>query len=797
MILAYKKTFIKKNGCVCGPKKENCVHTSISREGDLVTRQYREAEDSKGLNLALLGTYQKSKQRGLVTIMSYIRFEFKTQNKRIEFESYFPTHRLHGPKKSSVYQISKTVSSPKIELRRNVTKEGLRVERDRGTDKITPIKGITSYQGTLKLEPDERLSREEEGTNDDDNVTSTKGNILYKDHLTKEWDAHTAVSTENFDHARGDENIDRLLPTKGLNDGPYDEWMQAVPVRGYDNKMKSLLDIEAKPSPEAQSSGYALQRAAEAGHEDVIRLLLENKTNIDDLQWGHALTAAARKGHEGVTRLLLEKKTNIDDLQWLYALCAAAGEGHEGVTRLLLAKKTYIDDRQLGFVLRTTARQGHENIVGLLLEKNTNIDVSQLNYALRAAAGQGHESVKRLLLEKKKTREMGVEQMLLEKNTNMNSLKRSHEVDAAVRKGHKGMERTMLEKEMHARFTNSSQITTKTINHEDVTEDIVSHSNVSIEEVKAMKREETCKSEDNIPDINILQDRVTSDGISLDNAISREGPDMTGDRVTEKNFSDEDVMKGESNKTEGKLSQDHVPMESDNEKSTADSSIPYSSVCGRINSMLWRKYPDILEYFCSTLHLKYLEILYRWNRYWEPRIGARKVRISWTCRCGQVLWDDFHELRPGAAVDLQKDLDFFGRIRVQSATDSISSAHSTSVFRNSDDSEIITLPSEVSRKYDDTGFAGSANVVKRNRATEEQQQNSALLDKKFLLMCLCKPADTLRLSQYDVKDINNDVELFQLLKTVYAAHRGRFARLFSAKKIKSIQFRKVPPICRD
>ena len=46
-----------------------------------------------------------------------------------------------------------------------------------------------------------------------------------------------------------------------------------------------------------------------------------------------------------------------------------------------------------------------------------------------------------------------------------------------------------------------------------------------------------------------------------------------------------------------------------------------------------------------------------WSRYWEPPLEGGKFRVRWTCRCGAILWDDFKELRPGAAEDLRKSLE--------------------------------------------------------------------------------------------------------------------------------------------
>ena len=46
----------------------------------------------------------------------------------------------------------------------------------------------------------------------------------------------------------------------------------------------------------------------------------------------------------------------------------------------------------------------------------------------------------------------------------------------------------------------------------------------------------------------------------------------------------------------------------------------------------------------------------------EALIDRDRVRIRWIYRCVKKLWDDFRELRPGAAEDLRKCLNFYESI---------------------------------------------------------------------------------------------------------------------------------------
>ena len=78
----------------------------------------------------------------------------------------------------------------------------------------------------------------------------------------------------------------------------------------------------------------ALVEAADKGHAETTRMLLENGANVhylDDL----CLRWAAEEGHLGVVEVLLKggADVNAEDGE---ALCAAVTEGHTGVVQLLL-----------------------------------------------------------------------------------------------------------------------------------------------------------------------------------------------------------------------------------------------------------------------------------------------------------------------------------------------------------------------------------------------------------------------------------------------------------------------------
>ena len=180
--------------------------------------------------------------------------------------------------------------------------------------------------------------------------------------------------------------------------------------------------------------------AAKYGHEEVVRLLLQEKHIQPDQQDGNngrtALSWAAGNGHEGVVRLFLgrqfvnpgsvgrrwgksarvvsllfgDRYVNPDSSSWIdrTPLSLAAENGHEGVVKLLLGRRDVNpntpDEPCGGTPLSWAAINGHEGIVKLLLgQQDVNPDSSGKfgRTPLSRAAGEGHERIVALLLEQK------------------------------------------------------------------------------------------------------------------------------------------------------------------------------------------------------------------------------------------------------------------------------------------------------------------------------------------------------------------------------------------------------------
>ena len=193
----------------------------------------------------------------------------------------------------------------------------------------------------------------------------------------------------------------------------------------------------------------------------------------------------------------------------------------------------------------------------------------------------------------------------------------------------------------------------------------------------------------------------------------------------------------------------------------------------------------------------YLNLFSRLTWHWEPLLDRGKIRVRWTCQCGRRLWDDFEELRPGAAEDLRKSLDYRERAGVRRLQGLVSEAEGTHGPR---DRRPISLPMQNLALANPTSTVSSTQPL-NNRGistgrviavdTMPTPGNSPTSEMKFLLLCFSKPNDTLRLFQLNLQHITDDIRLFQMLQATYISHRGILARIFSPRKIVSVNFRKV------
>ena len=146
-----------------------------------------------------------------------------------------------------------------------------------------------------------------------------------------------------------------------------------------------------------------LSWAAENGHAEVVKVLLDSKASVDakDDYWRRTpLSWAAGNGHAEVVKVLLDAKANVDakDDHWgRTPLSWAAGNGHAEVVKVLLDAKASVDvkDDHWGRTpLSWAAGNGHAEVVKVLLDSKASVDAKD-TVGTDAAESGGRERARR------------------------------------------------------------------------------------------------------------------------------------------------------------------------------------------------------------------------------------------------------------------------------------------------------------------------------------------------------------------------------------------------------------------
>ena len=156
-------------------------------------------------------------------------------------------------------------------------------------------------------------------------------------------------------------------------------------------------------------------------------------------------------------------------------------------------------------------------------------------------------------------------------------------------------------------------------------------------------------------------------------------------------------------------------------------------------------------------------------------------------RCGTHLYDDFIELRHGAAKELEDHLTACGRI--QSAGHDAASTGQPRQRSGSNSSSPTGI--HAARKSSDLTQDTQLEVSKDS----PEPKSPAIIDigpeGRWLLICAKTNMKPTSLTQLDVCTSSSDRELFQELKRAYTSLKSRMSRVFSLKAVKSIKFVQV------
>ena len=175
----------------------------------------------------------------------------------------------------------------------------------------------------------------------------------------------------------------------------------------------------------------------------------------------------------------------------------------------------------------------------------------------------------------------------------------------------------------------------------------------------------------------------------------------------------------------------------------------------------------------------------------RPLIDGKK-RVRWRCGCGRNCYDDFTELRSGAAAELEKWLnDSMRKHAGSSASNSQQSAALTSAIApNAGSSEYQqTAESDISLQ----SLGPSADVLPASN------MNAAVSidvnpEKCWLILCgNMKRGPDVLLTQMNLSSTPSDKSLFDNMKSVYSNFKQSWTLRSFLRGVKTIRFVQVSP----
>lgn len=187
--------------------------------------------------------------------------------------------------------------------------------------------------------------------------------------------------------------------------------------------VKCLLDHGADANCSCEDGTLPLFWAIQTNNIEIVKLLLDVTTKIDNVTKKESLTAlyeAARLGNIEFVKLLLEKgaNANISSSKKVSPLGIAVDKQHFEVVKLLIPYTTDLNEQNFegDTPLSVAVMKGDKNIVELLLENNAdpNIPDSKMHYPFRKAVQSGFFEIAQLL-EKLKNFSIDVDKSLFSK----------------------------------------------------------------------------------------------------------------------------------------------------------------------------------------------------------------------------------------------------------------------------------------------------------------------------------------------------------------------------------------------
>ena len=142
------------------------------------------------------------------------------------------------------------------------------------------------------------------------------------------------------------------------------------------------------------SLNYALNKASENGHVEIVEFLLKNGADVHN-EDDYSLTIASQNGYFDVVELLLENGANVhadND----YSIRRASANGFPKIVKILLENKADVHAGN-DYSLHWASRDGHFDVVKILLKYGADVH-SAVDFSLRTASENGHFDVVKILL---------------------------------------------------------------------------------------------------------------------------------------------------------------------------------------------------------------------------------------------------------------------------------------------------------------------------------------------------------------------------------------------------------------
>jgi ankyrin repeat protein len=186
--------------------------------------------------------------------------------------------------------------------------------------------------------------------------------------------------------------------------------LHTATVKGNEEMVRLLLEhgAEVNSSGSADHGGCPLYEASRHGYLTIVGVLIENAAKIDYQTTCHstALQAASNAGHTEIVRLLLDNNANanlisIQKPRSTALLCAVA-QGHEEITRMLIDHGADVNlQTEQGTALQVASYKGQSRIARLLIQEGARPTGAggPNGTALESAMYGGHKDIVFFLLQ--------------------------------------------------------------------------------------------------------------------------------------------------------------------------------------------------------------------------------------------------------------------------------------------------------------------------------------------------------------------------------------------------------------